>query len=84
MKKFLVFGIFFLSLLGLSAQGNGRGNPSWSQKGKPCYEDREKFCKDVDRRGGAMRDCLLKNEAQLSPECKTHLDQTKDRPRRRK
>ncbi|TGK37499.1 hypothetical protein EHQ12_09240 [Leptospira gomenensis] len=84
MKRLFVFGFFFFFVGGISAQGNGRGTPSWNQKGKPCFADREKFCKDVDRSRGAMRDCLLKNEAQLSPECKTHLDRTKDRPGRRR
>ncbi|AOP34371.1 hypothetical protein A0128_11225 [Leptospira tipperaryensis] len=84
MKKILVLSCFIISMFGISGQGNGGGNPSWGKKGRPCYDDREKFCKDVNRRGGAMRDCLRKNEAQLSPECKTHLDQMKDRPRGRR
>ncbi|TGM99231.1 hypothetical protein [Leptospira yasudae] len=82
MKRFLILCSLLVSVWGLSAQRSGGGGPGMNQKGSPCFEDHEKFCKDVDHRRGAMRDCLLKNEAQLSAGCKDHLNRTKDRPRR--
>lgn len=72
-----------VSVWGLSAQRSG-GDPGMGKKGSPCFEDHEKFCKDVDHGKGAMHDCLRKNEAKLSAGCKDHLNHTKDHPHRNK
>ena len=40
----------------------------------PCEGDIARFCSNVRRAKGYIADCLSRNEAQLSPECKSmHL-----------
>ncbi len=45
-----------------------------AQQPNPCAEDIERFCAHLRPGKGIIADCLKKNEAQLSPECKAqHL-----------
>jgi hypothetical protein len=36
---------------------------------KSCGKDIERFCASVNMGGGALRDCLMKVETRLSPQC---------------
>ncbi|MEI7012468.1 cysteine rich repeat-containing protein [Leptospira licerasiae] len=67
---------FFLMLVGVSvyAQGGGSGKPRMGGPGSPCFEDKQKYCNDIPKGQGRIRDCLMENSDKLSPECKEHLD----------
>lgn len=53
------------------------------QKGNAaCHDDVLKFCADVERGKGNIRQCLKKNEAELSPACKKHIEQRPGRQNR--
>ena len=47
---------------------------------KACQADTQKFCAGVELGGGRLHQCLVKNEAALSPDCRATL-QHKQRPR---
>jgi hypothetical protein len=38
---------------------------------KSCGRDIERYCANVNMGGGALKDCLMKVEARLSPQCVT-------------
>lgn len=53
------------------------------QANAACHDDVLKFCADVPRGKGNIRQCLQKNQADLSTACKQHLAQSprgKNRP----
>lgn len=50
---------------------------SFSMAQGPCAADMEKFCKDVEKGGGKVHKCMKDNEANLSPECKSHMEKMK-------
>jgi hypothetical protein len=43
----------------------------------PCAEDVAKYCKDVKPGGGGIARCLKENEKQLSPACKSSIEEFK-------
>jgi hypothetical protein len=45
----------------------------------PCADDVAKYCKDVKRGGGAIARCLKDNESQLSPACKSSIEEAMKR-----
>lgn len=45
----------------------------------PCYEDVQKFCKDVKPGGGRIATCLKENEGQLSTACRDMAQFMRDR-----
>lgn len=49
-----------------------RGGAAIGQNG-PCAEDLKKFCSNVAPGGGAVFECMKKNEAQVSQGCKNHM-----------
>ncbi|PJZ24057.1 hypothetical protein CH352_18035 [Leptospira hartskeerlii] len=67
---------FFIILFGVSvyAQGGGSGKSRMGGPGSPCFEDRQKYCSDIPKGQGRIRDCLMENSEKLSPECKEHLN----------
>jgi hypothetical protein len=44
-----------------------------------CADDVAKFCKDVKPGGGRLAHCLKQNEDQLSPACKSSIEESKTR-----
>ena len=42
---------------------------------EPCASDRMKFCADVKPGGGQLLDCLNRNAANLTPSCKTQVNE---------
>ncbi len=42
---------------------------------KPCADDTAKYCKDVKQGGGRIARCLKENEQQLSPACKSSIEE---------
>jgi len=45
----------------------------------PCADDVAKLCKDVTPGSGRVLACLKKNEASVSPACKEHLREVKQK-----
>jgi hypothetical protein len=41
----------------------------------PCADDIAKYCKDVKHGGGRIARCLKENEQQLSPACKSSIEE---------
>ncbi|HEX7503903.1 MAG TPA: cysteine rich repeat-containing protein [Syntrophales bacterium] len=41
----------------------------------PCADDIAKYCKDVKQGGGRIARCLKENEQQLSPACKSSIEE---------
>jgi hypothetical protein len=39
----------------------------------PCAADRQKFCGNVPKGGGAIHKCMMEHEAELSEACKARL-----------
>lgn len=39
----------------------------------PCAVDRQKFCGDVVKGGGAIHKCMMEHQAELSEACQAHL-----------
>ena len=46
---------------------------------RPCRADIEKFCSDVKPGGGRMVECLRQHQSALSPECKAHGKEMRER-----
>lgn len=44
-----------------------------------CQGDVEKFCASVERKQGAMRQCLKEHESELSEECRSEVAATKEK-----
>ncbi len=56
-----------LVLVAVFAAGSARAQGA-------CHADVEKLCSGIPRGGGRIAACLKANQAQLTPECKAHLD----------
>ena len=50
------------------------GVDAFSQDSRPCAKDIAKFCKDVQG-GRQMTECLKQHESELSPDCKSRVEQ---------
>jgi hypothetical protein len=44
-----------------------------------CADDVAKYCKDIKPGGGRLARCLKQNENQLSPACKSSIEESKKR-----
>jgi hypothetical protein len=44
------------------------------KKDGPCKADKEKFCADVKKGKGRIKECLKAHENELSPACKAKLE----------
>jgi hypothetical protein len=62
-RRFVVFGVVVLGLLGAGISGEVRGQEM------PCTEEIRTFCADVQPGGGRILQCLKANESKLSPAC---------------
>jgi hypothetical protein len=74
--------IWFLAgtaLVALAATTAGAGAADVRTGAGPCAEDIAKFCKDVQPGGGRIVACMKRNEASLSPACRQHIAQVKER-----
>jgi len=45
----------------------------------PCADDVAKYCKDVKQGDGRIARCLKENEKQLSPACKSSIEESEKR-----
>jgi hypothetical protein len=48
---------------------------------KPCADDAAKYCKDVKPGGGRIARCLKENEQNLSPACKSSIEEFRKKAR---
>jgi hypothetical protein len=66
---------FYLAVLvaGLLCISSMTGTHAWAAGGNPCSQDITKFCKDVQKGGGRIADCLKQHENDLSAACKDHV-----------
>ncbi len=71
---FIVAALVATSAMAAPAPGAGQG-----QGNGPCSEDMAKFCKDVQPGGGRIMKCMKEHENDLSPACKQHIAQVKER-----
>jgi hypothetical protein len=46
--------------------------PAWA--GPPCLDDVQRLCRDAGSAPGATQACLKSHEAELSADCKDHVD----------
>lgn len=62
---------FYLAVLvaGFLCLSSMAGTHAWAAGG-PCKKDIAKFCKDVQKGGGRIADCLKQHENELTPACK--------------
>ncbi len=73
-RRMLLLGCFLVTAFAWTAStANAEPPPG------PCAADRAKFCKDVKPGGGGRLKCLVSHENELSPECKVHVKQMKER-----
>jgi len=56
------------------------GNDALAAQG-PCADDIAKYCKDVKPGGGRLARCLKENEKQLSPACRSSIEESKKKAR---
>ncbi|WII71793.1 cysteine rich repeat-containing protein [Bdellovibrio sp. 22V] len=70
MFKFVTVCAFMLGVSSFAQANEMHGNG-------PCKADREKLCAGVEHGKGAMMKCMKDNEAQLSAECKAHIETMK-------
>ena len=61
----LVAGFFCLSSM--------TGAHAWAAEEHPCSKDIAKFCKDVQKGGGRIADCLKQHQNDLSAACKDRV-----------
>ncbi len=67
MARFLVYVLASCAVLAAALVSS-------AQQSNPCAADIERFCAHLRPGRGIIADCLKKNEAQLSPECRAqHL-----------
>jgi len=66
MRQFFIFAALF-ALIGGAAAADQPG-------GQACRADAEKLCKGVEPGKGRMAQCLKEHEAQVSGECKAHME----------
>jgi exonuclease VII small subunit len=50
-----------------------------AQAPRPCAEDVEKFCKDVQPGGGRIAECLKQHEKELSGPCRQEMQEARER-----
>jgi len=50
----------------------------------PCADDLQMFCKDVQPGGGRILKCMKEHENDLSPTCKQHVAQMKEKAKEAK
>ena len=51
----------------------------YPQAPRPCAEDVQKFCKDVQPGGGRLAECLKQHEKELSGPCKQKMQEARER-----
>jgi hypothetical protein len=73
LKRMMMVLVVAMLSIGVAAAADTPG-----AKG-PCADDVAKYCKDVKRGGGAIARCLKENENQLSPACKSSIEDAKKR-----
>lgn len=69
-SRLLVRGAFFVLLAG-SIMAGGRAEAQINGVlREACLADFQKFCANVQRGGGRIRQCMLDNADKLTPQCK--------------
>ena len=67
-------------LIGALALGLTASAPAaFAKDGGACKADVEKFCKNVEKGGGRIKQCLQDHKADLSVECKTKMERHEQR-----
>jgi hypothetical protein len=79
MGSFIVIIAALVAFPAMAAQGQGTG----PGRG-PCAEDIAKVCKDVQPGGGRILKCMKEHENELSPACKQHVAQMKEKAKEAK
>lgn len=81
MKKIIILGA--LLLLTSSASFAHEESPNRTKEG-PCHVDAEKFCNDVKPGKGRMAQCMKEHKAELSTECREHMEEKKEKAKVKK
>lgn len=71
-RKYLLIGALSLGLLGLAPA-------AFSKDGGVCKPDVEKFCKNVEKGDGRIRQCLKDHKSELSTACQTKMEKSEQR-----
>lgn len=69
-SRLLVRGAFFVLLAGLMLTGGRAEAQVNGVLREACLADFQKFCANVQRGGGRIRQCMLDNADKLTPQCK--------------
>lgn len=79
--KYRSFGLLSFLMAGLwfSASAAIAGTEEIPKGTGPCADDVKKFCGGVAPGGGAIHECMVKNESQLSAACKTQMGEMMNR-----
>ncbi|QQR80233.1 MAG: hypothetical protein IPJ69_13065 [Deltaproteobacteria bacterium] len=72
MKKVLISAAALLLLSSVSFAHEGK-------KDGPCHVDAETFCKDVKPGKGRIAQCMKEHKSELSPECRGHIEDKKEK-----
>jgi hypothetical protein len=67
-------------LIGLLSLGLGASTPwAMAKDGGACKADVEKFCKNVEKGGGRIKQCLQDHKGEVSTECRTKMEKHEQR-----
>jgi malate/lactate dehydrogenase len=79
----VVLGLSLGMLLPISLKadpgtGGAEGGPGGGARNGACRDDIEKFCKDVQKGGGRIAQCLKQHESELSEGCQQQIAARKE------
>lgn len=69
-SRFLARVVLFLLLAGVALPGGRAEAQVNGVLREACLADFQKFCANVQRGGGRIRQCMLDNADKLTPQCK--------------
>ncbi len=75
-RRFTIQGLTLMAALCLSLWINTSAS---AQDTRRCTDDIAKFCKDVKPGNGGIARCLREHENDLSPACKAHIAEMRNR-----
>ena len=87
MKKTLLTALMFVFVAGFAYAADPAAVPAGpvkqemkkEKKEGPCKEDRAKFCADVKKGKGRIKNCLKAHKDELTPACQQKLEKAEKR-----